>query len=85
MVTNIYDNKSLQNQSRKEYDFFNILEETESGEEVMILQIDPGNVDTFNVNKATTDVENEMMDEKYIYLTEDLGWKEGLNEEIEEE
>ena len=26
-----------------------------------------------------------MMDEEYIYLTEDLGWKEGLKEEIEEE
>ena len=24
------------------------------------------------------------MDEEYIYLTKDLGWKEGLNEKIEE-
>ena len=37
------------------------------------------------MDKATTDVEYEMMDEEYIYLTEDLGWKEGLKEEIEEE
>ena len=26
-----------------------------------------------------------MMDKEYIYLTKDLGWKEGLKEEIEEE
>ena len=50
----------------------------------MLLQIDPGNVDTFDVDKATKDVENEIMDKEYIYLTEDLGWKEGLIEENEE-
>ena len=80
-----YDNKSLHNQSRKEYDVFNIIEETESNEGVMMLQIDPGNTNTFNVVKATTDVEYKMMDEEYVYLTEDLGWKEGMKEEFEEE
>ena len=68
-----YDNKSLQNQSRKEYDVFNIIEETESNNGVMMLLIDPGNANTFNVDKATTDVKYEIMDEEYIYLTEDLG------------
>ena len=37
-----------------------------------MLQIYPGNVDTFDVEKAMTDVEYEIMDEEYIYLTEDL-------------
>ena len=32
-----------------------------------------------------TDVEYQMMDEECIYLTEDLGWKEGIKEECEEE
>ena len=49
-----------------------------------MLQIDPGNVDTFDVDKPTTDVKNEMTEEEYIYLTEDLGWKEGLNKENKE-
>ena len=38
-----------------------------------MLQIDPGNIDTFDVEKATTDVKTEIMDEEYLYLTEDLG------------
>ena len=50
-----------------------------------MLQLDPCNPNAFDVDKATTDVEYEMMDEEYIYLTEDLGWEEGLKEEIEEE
>ena len=61
-----YDNKSLQKQSHKEYDVFNIIEETESNKGVMPLQIDPGIVDIFNAEKATTDIKNEMMDEEYI-------------------
>ena len=81
----IYANKSLQNQSHKAYDVSNIIEETESDEGVILLQSDPGNVDTFDVDEGTTDVENEMMDEEYIYLAVYLGWKEGLKEEIEEE
>ena len=80
-----YDNKSLQNQLRKEYDVFNITEETESDEGVMMLQIDPCDAKAFDVDKATTDVEYQMMDKEYIYLTKYLGWKEGLKEEIEEE
>ena len=67
-----YDNKSLQNQSRKEYDVFNIIEETKSDEAVMMLQIDLRDANAFNVDKATTDVECEMMDEEYIYLAEDI-------------
>ena len=78
------DNKSLQKQSRKEYDVFNITEENESDKGVMLLQIAPGNVDTFDVEKATTCVEYETMEEEHLYLTEDLGWKEGLNEEMGE-
>ena len=50
-----------------------------------MLQIDPRDTNVFDVNKATTDVEYQMMDEEYIYLTEDLGWKEGPKEEIGEE
>ena len=50
-----------------------------------MLQIDPCDTNAFDVDKATTDVEYQMMDEEYIYLTEDLVWKEGLKEEIEEE
>ena len=49
-----------------------------------MLQIDPENVDTFDVEKAMTAVKNEMMDEEYIYMSEDLGRKQGLNTEIEE-
>ena len=79
-----YDNKSLQNQSRTEYDF-NIIEETESDEGVMMLQIDPNDTKAFDVDRATTDVEYQMMDKEYVYLTEDLGWKKDLKEEIEEE
>merc|ERR1712086_273571 len=78
-----YDNKSLQNQSRTEYDF-NIIEETESDEGVMMLQIYPNDAKAFDVDRATTDVEYQMMDEEYVYLTEDLGWKEGIKEECEE-
>ena len=37
------------------------------------------------MDRATTDVEYQMMDEEYVYLTKDLGWKEGLREKIEEE
>merc|ERR1712086_601095 len=40
---------------------------------------------SFDVDRATTDVECQMMDEEYVYLTKDLGWKEGVKEEIEEE
>ena len=47
----IYANKSLQNQSHKEYEVFNIIEETESDEGVMVLQIDQGNVDIFDAEK----------------------------------
>ena len=68
-----YNNKSLQNQSRKEYDVFHIIEETGSDEGIMMLQIDPGNADTFDADKATANVETETMNEEYIYLTEDLG------------
>ena len=50
-----------------------------------MLQVDPGNTNTFDGDKATADVEYEMMDEEYIYLTEDLEWKEGLKEETKEE
>ena len=50
-----------------------------------MLQIDPCNANAFDVDKATTDVEYQMMEEEYIYLTKDLGWKEDLEEEIEEE
>ena len=50
-----------------------------------MLQINPDKADTFGVDKATTDAKTVMMDEEYIYLTKDLGWKEGLNEELEEE
>ena len=65
-----YDNKSLRKQSHA----FNVIEETEH-EGVMMLQIDPHDNNTFDTNKATTDVQNEMMDEKYVCLTEGLGWK----------
>ena len=50
-----------------------------------MLQIDPCDANAFNVDKATTHVEYDMMDKDYIYLTEDLGWEEGLKEETEEE
>ena len=51
----------------------------------MMLQIDPCDANAFNVDKTTADVEYQMMDEEYIYLTEGLGWNKGLKEEIEEE
>ena len=51
----------------------------------MVLQIDPCDATAFDVDKATTDFEHQMMDKEYIYLTKDLGWGEGLKEEIEEE
>ena len=38
---------------------FNIIEETEDDEGVMLLQINQGNVDTFDAEKATPDVKNE--------------------------
>ena len=60
------DNKNLQNQSRKEYYVFKIIDETESNEGDMMLQVDPGNTNTFDGDKATADVEYEMMDEEYI-------------------
>ena len=47
----------------------------------MLLQIDPDNTDTFDTEKATIDVKNEMMNEEYIYLIEDPELKEGLDEE----
>ena len=49
-----------------------------------MLQIDPNDAKAFDVDRATTDVEYQMMDEEYVYLTEDLGWKEGIKEECEE-
>ena len=48
-----YAIKSLQKQSCKTYDVFNIIGETGSNEGVMLLQIDLGNVDTSNVEKDT--------------------------------
>ena len=51
----------------------------------MMLQIDPTDGKAFNVDRATTDVKCQMMDKEYVYLTKDLGWKEGTKEEIEEE
>ena len=68
-----YAIKSLQKQSCKEYDVFNISEETESDKGVMLIQINQGNVDTFDAEKAITDVKQETMDKEYIYLTEVLG------------
>ena len=50
-----------------------------------MLQIDPCNANAFDVDKIITDVEYKMMDEEYIYLTEDLGREKDLKEEIEEE
>ena len=81
----MYDIEHPQKPSHKEHDVFDIIEETERDEGVMLLQINPGNIDAFNVEKATTEVKHEMMDEEYIYMTEDLGRKEGLKEEIGEE
>ena len=78
-----YNIKSLQKQSRKECDVFNVIKETEGNKGVMLCQIGPGNVNTFNAEKAAIYVKTEMMNEEYIYLTEDLGKKEGLNEEKE--
>ena len=51
----------------------------------MMIHSDPCDANAFDVGEATTDVECQMMDEKYIYLTEDLGWKEDPKEKIEEE
>ena len=51
----------------------------------MMLQMDPNDTKAFDVDRATTDVEYQMMDKEYVYLTKDLGQKEGLKEEIEEE
>jgi len=62
-----YDSKSLQNQSLKEYDVFDIIKETESDEEVMMLQIDPSDVKAFDVDRATTDVEYQMMNRIHIF------------------
>ena len=50
-----------------------------------MLQIDPCDANAFDMDKATTGVKYQMMDEEYIYLTKDLGWKEGMKEEFEEE
>ena len=48
-------------------------------------QIYPCGIKTFEVDRTTTDIEYQMMDKEYVYLTKDLRWKEGLKEEIEEE
>ena len=50
-----------------------------------MLQIDPNYVKAFDVNRATTYVKYQMMDKEYVYLTKDLGWKEGMKEEFERE
>ena len=47
-----------------------------------MLQIDPSDVKAFDVDKATQ-ISND--DKEYIYLTKDLGWKERMKGEFEEE
>ena len=50
---------------------------------MVLLQIDPGDVETSNAEKATKDVRIDRMKKEYIYPTEVLGQKEGLNEDTE--
>ena len=50
-----------------------------------MLQIYPCDIKTFDVDRDMTDVEYQTMDKEYVYLIEDLGWKEGVKEDIEEE
>jgi len=74
---------NLRQQARIKYDVFNIVEETEM-DGVVMLMIDPDNADTFDTpdaEKAMLDAEIDMLNEEYMFLTEDLGWKEGFGEE----
>ena len=75
-----YDIKSLQRQLRKQYDVFDVIGDTGS-KGVVLLQINPGNVDTFDAEEAMVDAKMKMLNEEYMFLTENLGWKEGLNGE----
>ena len=63
--------------NRKDYNVFNIIEETEH-DDIVLLQIDPG--DEFDPSQPMINEETDL-EVEYTFLTEDLGWKEGLDEE----
>ena len=63
---------NLRNQNRREYNVFNLTEEAEN-EGVLLFQMNPNTFDT-------VEAEFDVLDAEYLFLTESLGWKEGLNE-----
>ena len=63
--------------NRKNYNVFTIIEETEH-DDIALLQIDPG--DEFDPSQPMINEETDI-EVEYTFLTEGLGWKEGLEED----
>ena len=64
---------NLRNRSQKEYNVFNITDETQD-EETMLLQVDLTNLDIIETEIDTLEAE-------YMFLTETLGWKEEVDDD----
>ncbi len=63
---------NLRSQQQKQYNVFNINEEISEKEEIVLLQMMPESMD---VQEQTFD----KLEQEHMFLTETLGWKEGLN------
>ena len=70
-------NMNLRKQKRKDYDVFNMTDVPDD-EEIIMLHFDPDSDDL-------TETEFDRLDAEYLFLTETLGWKDGLDSEIDAE
>ena len=70
-------NMNLRKQKRKEYDVFNMTD-VQDDEEIIMLHFDTESDDL-------TETEFDRLDAEYLFLTETLGWKDGLDSEIDAE
>ena len=68
-------NMQLRKQRRKEYNIFNMTDIPDD-EEIIMLHFDPD-------SDELTEAEFDRLDAEYLFLTETLGWKDGLEDGLD--